>query len=59
MAEQKTRQKENVFLKDDLLKSKRFSKYVDLLNALLEDGKQYSINGTQKIIDGFLKGEVK
>lgn len=59
MAEQKTKQKENVFLKEDLLKSKRFSKYVDLLNALLEDGNKYSINGTQKIIDGFLKGEVK
>ena len=59
MADNKTRQKENVFLKEDLLKSKWFSKYVDLLNALLEDGKQYSNNETQKIIDGFLKGDVK
>lgn len=49
---------EDVFLKEDLLKSKRFSRHIDLLNAMLEHGKKYTISEVQKMIDGFMNGEV-
>ena len=51
--------KEAVFIKKDLLRSKRYSKQRDILNALLEDGKTYTLKEVDKIIKFFLNKEVK
>ncbi len=50
---------ENKFYKSQLMKSERFGDYVDILNALLEDGKKYTIGEADKAIQGFLKKEVQ
>ena len=48
-----------VFAKGDLLRAKRYSKQRDILNALLEDGKTYTLKEVDKIIKTFLNKEVK
>lgn len=51
--------KEVVFTKKDLLRSKRYSKQRDILNALLEDNKTYTLEKVDKMIKTFLNKEVK
>ncbi len=46
------------FSKDELVNSNKFVDYVDVLNAILEDEKTYTIEETENIIDKFLKGKV-
>lgn len=53
----KTDQK--LFKKKELMESKRFEGYRDLLKALLEEAGEYSIQETEDILNRFLKGEVK
>lgn len=48
-----------VFAKGDLLRAKRYSDKRDILNALLEDGKTYTLEEVDKMILNFLKKEVK
>lgn len=48
-----------VFDKQQLTASKRYKKRRDLLEALLEDGKTYTLADTDKIINEYLKQEVK
>lgn len=45
--------------KEQLLRSQRYMKLRDLLGALLEDGKQYTIEEVDAAIDNFMKGKVK
>lgn len=45
--------------KEQLLRSKRYAKRVDLLGALLDDTKQYTIEEVDAAIDTFMKGKVK
>lgn len=47
-----------VFLKQDLVKSKRYFDKRDILNALLEDGKTYTLAQVDDIIKTFLSKEV-
>jgi hypothetical protein len=47
------------FSKERLLKSARYSGKRDLLAALLEDGKEYSHDEVEQIVDKFMKGKVK
>ena len=47
-----------VFSKEQILKMRRFAYRQDLLSVLLLDGKFYSIEAVQKIIDDFMKGKV-
>lgn len=47
------------YTKQQILKSKRYSDKQDLINALLKDDTQYSISEVDKIINDFMKGEVK
>lgn len=54
-----TKQKEPVFTKSQLIKSKRYADRTDILNVILEDGKNYTIKEVEKLIDGFMKKEVK
>ena len=51
--------KEKIFTKEQLLNSDRFQGKRDLVRAVLADGKNYSAEETEKIIDKFLKGSVK
>ena len=48
-----------VFNKSDLIKSKRYADKRDILNALLKDGKTYTIEQVEKMIKTFLSKEVK
>lgn len=48
-----------VFDKQQLTAAKRYRKRRDLLEALLEDGKTYTLADTDKIINEYLKQEVK
>ena len=43
--------------KEQFLKSKTFQDQKDLVNALLEDGKEYTVEEVKKIIDDFLNAK--
>ncbi len=45
------------YTKEELIKSKTFRQYKDLLRALLVDGGTYTIDETKKKIDKFLTKE--
>ena len=50
---------ETEFSKNQLLHAKRFLKRRDLLNALLTDGKKYTIQAVEEKIENFMKGKVE
>lgn len=45
--------------KEQILASARFANRRDILNALLTDGKEYTIKEVNSIMDGWLKKGVK
>jgi hypothetical protein len=47
------------FTKEKLIKFKRYRYRIDLLNALLEENKAYTIPEVDALIDKFMKGKVK
>ncbi len=47
-----------VYTKEELKGSMRFERYKDAIEALLEEGKEYSVSEAEEIIEGFMKGEV-
>ena len=47
------------FLKEQLLASKRFEDRRDIIDALLEDGKLYSLTAVEEKIKDYRKGKVK
>ena len=49
----------DVFTKQQLAESKRYKKKRDLLEALLENGKTYTIAQVDKIIGDYLKKDVR
>ena len=49
---------ERTFTKQALLKSNRYRHQTDLLKALLDDGKFYSLKEVDSLIENFLKGKV-
>lgn len=49
----------DVFTKQQMAESKRYKKKRDLLEALLENGKTYTIVQVDKIIGDYLKKEVR
>lgn len=51
--------KEAAFSKSQLLKSKKFLNRKDILTALLEENKEYTLNQAEEIITNFMKGQVK
>lgn len=57
--EKKVVKQQDVFTKESIVKSKKYSNRKDLLNALLDDKKSYSFEQVDEIIDKFMKGEVK
>jgi len=54
----KTKEKPK-FTKRQLLNSKKYQHQTDLLNAILENDKSYSISEVEKLIDEFMKEKVK
>lgn len=55
--EEKTK-KQTEYSKEQILMSNRYKNRKDLLNVLLEDGKYYSTDAVDKIIEKFMKGKV-
>ena len=47
------------FLKEQLLTSKRFKGRRDIIDALLEDGKLYTLTAVEEKIKDYRKGKVK
>ena len=47
-----------VFTKRNILTFKRYAKRRDLLKAILNDGKQYTIDQVDNLIQNFMKGKV-
>ncbi len=48
----------NTYTKDQILTSEKYAKRRDLVNALLEDDKEYTIMEVDAMMEKFLKGKV-
>ncbi len=59
MAEKKETKGIVTFPKDKLLQSLKYANRKDILNVLLEDGKDYSFEEVDDKINTFMKGKVK
>ena len=49
---------EDTYSKEQIVKSKRFANYVDLLNATLKDDKKYTLSQVENTIINYMKGKV-
>lgn len=49
---------EDKYTKEQIVKSKRFSNNVDLLNATLKENKKYTLQEVNEIIKNYMKGKV-
>lgn len=60
MAEEKgnTKNTEITFPVEELKKSQRYSKYVDVLGVVLEKDREYTLEQADKAVNEFLKKEV-
>lgn len=59
MNKKEEKKEEATFTKAQLLKSKKYSERVDLLNVLLEDGKAYTSKEVDVLVKDFMNKEVK
>ena len=59
MAKKTEQPKEMEYTKMNLLSSKRYSHNRDILNVILNDGKTYSLNEVDKLIEDFYKKKFK
>lgn len=59
MAEKKAEVKATTYEKKQIVKAKKYEHDIDVINALLEDGKSYTLAAVDKIIEDFKKGKVK
>lgn len=59
MKKGETVEKAEAFSKSSILMSKRFSNRKDALSFLLEDEESYTIEQVDKILDDYMKGQVK
>lgn len=55
----KEKKAESRFSKEQLISSERYVKRRDLIDALLEDDRKYTIKEVDKKINEFMKGKVK
>lgn len=51
-------QKAPVFSKSQLLSAKQFHNRKDILGVVLEDGKEYSFEQAESLIEKYMKGKV-
>lgn len=49
----------NSYYKEQLVQSSRYFKRRDLLNALLTDGEQYTLEEVDAAIENYMKGKVE
>lgn len=49
----------STYSKEQLIRSQRYAKHRDLIGAILEDDRQYTIKEVDTAIDKFMKGKVK
>lgn len=47
------------FTKEQLITAKKFKDRKDALGAVLEDNKTYTVSEAEKLLDNFMKGQVK
>lgn len=47
------------FTKEQIITSVKYDRHRDVVNALLEDGKMYTIAQVDGLISGYMKGKVK
>ena len=50
---------ENTYTKQAILNSKKYVRQKDLINALLDNGKKYTLKEVDNIIEKYLKGVIK
>ena len=50
---------ETTFTKVQLLSAERFSGRRDLLSALLDENKSYTVRAVEEMIENYMKGQVK
>ncbi len=55
----KTDKPENFFSKEQLLHAKRFQGRKDILNALLEPDRQYTVIQAEQLVESYMKGKVE
>lgn len=55
----KTKQEEARFKKQELLQAACYQEKKDLVGALLEDGREYSLAEADAVIKKFMKGKVR
>lgn len=46
------------YTKDELKASKKFEKWIDIIEAIFDENESYSIELAEAIIEGFMKGRV-
>lgn len=56
---EKIEKAEEMFSKAQIIGSKKYFTRRDLLNAILEDGREYTLSEVDKKIDSFMKKAVK
>lgn len=54
----KKKQTEALFSKEQLLASEKFSNRRDLIEALLDENKQYTMESVEQMMEEFMKGKV-
>lgn len=54
----KPKMEEQTFSKKQILASKRYADLRDLVSAFLEDGKCYTLDEVDKMIEQYMKGKV-
>ena len=59
MAKEKDKKTENRFTKQQVLASKKLSYSKDLINAIMEDGKTYTLKEVETKVNEYLKRKVK
>ena len=59
MAKKDEKKEEATFTRAQLLKSKKYSERVDILNVLLEDSKTYTSKEVDELVKDFMNKEVK
>ena len=58
-AEPSTEKVESLFSTEQLLSAERFRDRRDILTALLEPGRQYTLKSVEELIEKYMKGQVK
>ncbi|NBI73270.1 hypothetical protein D3Z50_19930 [Clostridiaceae bacterium] len=58
-AQENVREKGKRFSKEQLLASERFRERRDIVDALLDNGRQYTVKDVEEAIGRYMKGRVK